>query len=340
MMGQRVNVANPLFIDTHVHLLGGMPGGTSDYEGAAKVALQEMSASNVVRSLVMPPPFPAGHATLYDYDAFVGAVRAHRDHLAFLGGGGSLNPMIQEAVRAGQVSDNFKRKFEERARRILADGAVGFGEMTAEHFSIRTQFHPGHPYVSAPADHPLFLLLADIAAAAAVPIDLHMEAAPRDIPLPPRYASPPNPPEIRANIPGLERLLAHNRKAHIVWVHAGNDLTGHWTVELSRRLLEAHPNLYLSIKIAPPTMPYAGVPQSSPIAMGTLRPEWLELIRSFPDRLVIGSDAFYPSPRSSVPYASILGGLRIFLSQLPADLAQKVGIDNAVRLYNLPAPAR
>ena len=55
-------------------------------------------------------------------------------------------------------------------------GAAGFGEMAAEHFS------GGTPYQFAPPDHPLFLLLADIAARHDVPIDQHMNAVPRDGP--------------------------------------------------------------------------------------------------------------------------------------------------------------
>ncbi len=35
-----------------------------------------------------------------------------------------------------------------------------------------------------------------------------------------------------------------------------------------------------------------------------------------------------------------LDGPRLFLSQLPPDLAQKVGNDNALRLYTLPTPRR
>ena len=71
-----------------------------------------------------------------------------------------------------------QKKFKERAEELLREGVVGFGEMTAEHFDGST------PYQYAPADHPLYLMLADIAAEHDVPIDLHMEAVPQDMPLP------------------------------------------------------------------------------------------------------------------------------------------------------------
>lgn len=86
------------------------------------------------------------------------------------------------------------RRFEQAAEAILRGGAAGFGELAAEHFSSRIG---SHPYESAPADHPLFLALADIAARADVPIELHMEAVPRDLPFPnPALMGPPNPPAV------------------------------------------------------------------------------------------------------------------------------------------------
>lgn len=316
------------YIDTHAHLIGQEPGRLSDYDGAVRVALDAMDALNITKSLIMPPPFPPEHPTRYDYEAFLGALRHYPDRFAFLGGGGSLNGMIQEAVTSGQTPASLERKFEERAAQILRDGAVGFGEMTAEHLS----FHPRHPYEAAPPDHPLFLRLADIAARHGVPIDLHMEAVARDMPIPPRFVMPPNPPRLRENLGALERLLAHNRQARIVWAHAGWDNTGGRTAELCRRLLEAHPNLYMSLKIAP-----LSLPQNRPLANGVIRPEWVELIRAFPDRFIIGSDQFYVSPRIPVRRPSSSEGPRAFLNRIPADLARKVGIDNALRLYRLAA---
>ena len=85
--------------------------------------------------------------------------------------------------------------------RIAAQGVAGFGEMTAEHFAGYT------PYQYAPADHPLYLMLADIAAAHNIPIDLHMEAVPQDMALPSGLKSPPNAPRLHANIAAFEKLL-------------------------------------------------------------------------------------------------------------------------------------
>src|SRR5207248_7902490 len=122
---------------------------------------------------------------------------------------------IQESIATGDAGTEVQNKFRQRAEEMLRQGATGFGEMTAEHFDGAT------PYQYAPPDHPLFLLLADVAAQHSVPISLHMEAVVRNMPLPSGLKSPPNPPQLHENITAFERLLNHNRRAIIVWAHAG-----------------------------------------------------------------------------------------------------------------------
>jgi predicted TIM-barrel fold metal-dependent hydrolase len=238
--------------------------------------------------------------------------------------------MIQEAVRQGKTSPELRRRFEKKALELLAMGALGFGEMTALHFS----FGPKHPYEWAPPDHPLFLLLSDIAARHGVPIDIHMEAVPQEMPLPRmgRLRSPPNPKMLRPNIGAFERLLAHNRKAKIIWAHAGWDNTGHRSPELARKLLEKHPNLYMSIKVSRDSLP-----KNRPLRdRGTrLNPAWLKVIRTFPDRFLIGSDQFYVSPRARRRFPRSVEGTNRLLSLLPPKLAQKIGYENAIRIFKL-----
>lgn len=250
------------------------------------------------------------------------------DRFAFLNGGGSLNPMIQQAVKGGGVPPDLQSRFEAKAAEIAQGGAVGFGEMTALHLS----FQAAHPYEEAPPDHPLFLRLAALAAQFDVAIDFHMEAVAEEMPTPRRFLtlSPSNPPTLRENISAFERLLSHNPKARVVWAHVGWDNTGHMTVELLRRLLQGHSNLYMQIKIEEiaPTFP-----QHYPLDRnGNLRPEWLDLIRSFPDRFVLGSDALYAEPDQ---YQGRMELTRALLGQLPPTLARQVGYDNAIRIYKL-----
>ena len=180
------------------------------------------------------------------------------------------------------------------------------------------------------ADHPLFLLLADIAAEHDVPISLHMEAVPSDMPLPSELKSPPNPPRLHANIAAFERLLAHNPRAKIVWAHLGWDNTGQRTVDLCRRLLQAHPNLYMELKVDP-----VSTGKNTPLsngATGALKPEWLRLFQDFSDRFVMGTDQHYPLTGAGPErwQADVL-----LLNQISADARRKIAAENAVRIYHL-----
>jgi hypothetical protein len=274
----------------------------------------------------MPGPFLPDDPNRFDHGAFMAAVKKHADKLAFQGGGGSLNPMIQESVRSGDAGPGIQRLFKERAEQILRDGAVGFGELSSEHLS----FLPGQSYETAPPDHPLFLLLADVAADHVVPIDLHLDVVPQAMPLPLELKSPPNPSNIRENLAAFERLLNHNPRAKIVWAHAGSDNVGNRTPDLCRRLLQAHPNLYMEIKIDP-----LDLGKNPPIANGQIKPEWLRLFQDFPDRFVVGTDQHYNSGRPMTgPQRWKM--VALLLNQLPGDLRRKIGAENALRIFPIP----
>jgi len=320
------------YIDAHNHLMGrfGPPvRQVLDYEGAAQVTLAAMDKYGIKKMLIMPPPFQPDNRNLYECDDFFEIVKKYPDRFAFLGGGGTLNVLIQEAVREGKTSDQLKGKFEKTALEILSRGAKGFGEFAIEHLCLGKK----HNHQSAPADHPLFLLLADIAAKHDVPVDIHMEAVPEKMPLPNGLSSPPNPKVLTPNLEDFERLLAYNRKAKIIWSHVGWDNTGHRTAELTAQLLKKHPNLYMSFKASP----LDSVPENRPIERGVgLKSEWLEVIREFPDRFIIGSDHFYISPkmRGRIGPPSVEPTHKFF-SLPPPDIARKIGIENPKRLFKL-----
>jgi predicted TIM-barrel fold metal-dependent hydrolase len=176
----------------------------------------------------------------------------------------------------------------------------------------------------------LLLALADVAAQHGMPVDLHMEAVPQDMPLPARMARGQNPQSLKENISGFERLLAHNRSARIIWAHSGWDLTGERSVPLMRALLTKHSNLYMSVKIDPD-----GPQRNSPFTPGgELRSEWLALLREFPDRFLVGSDQFFDERTDRLALA------RKFVDALPPNLAQLVARDNAKRIYRLDTKPR
>lgn len=283
-----------------------------------------MDRLGVTLAILSPPPFPADWAGAYGMVQLQALVRAHPGRFAFTAGGESLNPMIVATPPQG-VTPTVLHEFQQQAEAIAQGGAAGFGELAAEHFSARIG---RHPYESAPPDHPLFLALADIAAKYGMPIELHMEAVPRDMPFPnASLAGPPNPPSLKENISAFERLLDHNPKARIVWVHAGWDLSGERTVELMTALLEKHANLYMSLKTDT-----QGNKATSPfLAPRQIKPAWIAMLRRFHDRFVIGSDQFFDQGPARIDRA------RSLVDALPPDVARLIASENVGHIYRLSA---
>ena len=320
------------YVDAHIHI------DERDPEGSAKSVIYAMAEFNTVRSIVLTEPYSGENPDRWDAEKVLPALKKYANKIALMGGGGTLNPMILESARSGDAGSAAQKKFKARAEELIAEGVAGFGELSTEHFSLAAS--PLKDYEYAPADHPLMLLLADIAAQHNMPIDLHMEAAPQAIPLPAGLKSPPNPPRIHANIAALERLLDHNRSAKIIWAHAGSDNTGYRTPQLCDRLLRAHPNLYMEMKIDP-MFPGLNYPMAKD---GDTKPEWLKLLQDHPDRFIIGSDQHY-GPDANAAHVRAQA-MVLFLNRLPDDLRQHIGIENVLHIYGaghsaaLATPAR
>jgi len=320
-----------IYVDTHNHLVGRRTMGNYDVAEPALIALEAMNATGVKLNLLMPMPQAVGQELRLYLEDLLPVVKKYPDRFAALGGGGSLNVMIQQAVKEGRVTSALQEEFDASALELIREGVVGFGEMTAEHFSMNEE----HPYETAPPDHPLFLRLADLAAKHDLPIDIHMEAIPEDMPMPSRFQSPPNPRTLKANIAALSRLLSHNRNAKIIWVHLGWDNTGKRTIAMTRTLLAENPNLYMSIRIASEMHKRKVVQPSFPLdENGRLKQEWLALFQEFPDRFLIGSDEIIKAANNHPSAGSIRSTVGI-LDQLPLQLRSQIGYENAYRIYKL-----
>ena len=319
-----------IYVDSHNHLVGRLEREGS-LEKAAQNALKSMDETGVKYCLLMPMPQTIGQDLHLRFDDLLPIVKRYPNRFAALGGGGTLNVMIQQAVKEGRVTKSMIGAFDDRALKLVQEGAVGFGEMSAEHFSMTEN----HPYEWAPPDHPLFLRLADLSAKYGMPIDIHMEAIPKKMKMPPRFKSPPNPQILNPNIAGFERLLAHNRNAKIVWAHLGWCNTGERTIALTRRLLSQNPNLYMNIRIASGMRKRNFTGPTFPLDQnGLLKPEWLALFQEFPDRLMIGSDEII-KPVHDHPSAGSMQSTIGLVEQLPPDLKSRIGWENAQRLYKL-----
>lgn len=312
------SIAFAKYIDAHNHITG---MGT-------ETAVEAMDKYGISKMIVMPPPYSLSNRNKYEIDRIIPLLNKYPGRFVYLGGGGSLNLMIQRTKDAKKIPPKMRNIFRRRALDLLSRGISGFGELSIEHLSLG----PKHEHQSAPADHPLFLLLADIAAQNNVPIDIHMEIAPATIKTP-SHVLGTNPEKIQGNKKAFERLLAHNPHAKIIWSHVGWDNTGYRTPALMDEMLSKYPNLYMSFKVSSND----SIGENRPLDdNGNLKGEWLELIRKHSDRFIIGADQFYlPKASKRRVGPPSVGSTNEFHKQLPPDLAQKVGYDNAAAIFNL-----
>lgn len=166
----------------------------------------------------------------------------------------------------------------------------------------------------AEPDHPLFLALAEVAGRRDAVIDLHLDPIVGTKPLADGLKSPPNPKSQPDNVSAFERLLAHDRRAKIVWAHGGMDPFGGMTPQLVGRLMDAHPNLYMSLRVAPPTL---GAVTRLGLRIRNmlmdergLDPAWLAVLKRHADRFVLGTDSFFVIEGGTSPVGAFVAGNR------------------------------
>ncbi|MBV9406765.1 MAG: hypothetical protein JO211_15570 [Acidobacteriaceae bacterium] len=328
-----------MHIDVHMHVIG---RSQEQFDQAVARAVGEMDTYGIAQAVVFPPPIPI--LGRFDYQDYAPALRRHPGRFGFLGGGGTLNPIIQAHRDPQTLTSAVRQAFADQATRMLDDGAAGFGEMTALHLSLV----PNHPFEQVSITHPLFLLLTEIAAEHQAVIDLHMDAVTgTSMATPSNLKVPPNPPTLQGNIDDFERLLAHDRDAKIVWAHGGSDFTGNMTPALIGDLMDRHSNLFMSLRPLPlraVNNPFGLRFFNLMLTPDGVEPAWLELLTRHSDRFTMGADTFMlaPSVDPTRPAVTLSRGNQgrliaasILLSRLPASLATEIGTENAVRLYRL-----
>lgn len=134
-------------------------------------------------------------------------------------------------------------------------------------------------------------------------------------------------------------LCLRHLQARIVWVHAGSPLQP----DQVGKLLRACPNVQVDFS-ARDHMRYGW---AHPIVddEGQLLPEWHEFTLEFQNRIMLGSDpgyyegiATWDSANTGWDYVSeVLDFHRRWLSSLPANISQKLALQNAINFYRLSA---
>lgn len=320
------------WIDTHVHVPG-RQGPMVDVPGAVRAAAEVMNPNRICRMVLMPVPEVHGRFPPQVLEDFLAEARKYPNRFLIMGGGGSLNPMIHDNAKHDQVDAQLKNRFENRSDAIIGLGAIGFGEVGVLHLAA----FKGQEFESVAGDHPLFLQLADITAQHDVVIDIHFDLVTKAVKTPRWLPQPPNPPQLKPNIKGFERFLKHNRKARIVWAHLGSDFIGFRTPDQMRRMLNDHPNLYMSLRLGP-----GRVPSNHPMAGKGIKSDWMKLFKDFPDRFVIGTDQIFSmqgagslSKQHEKQRGVVRQNTNRFLSYLPAQLKRMIAYENAIRIYKI-----
>ena len=107
--------------------------------------------------------------------------------------------------------------------------------------------------------------------------------------------------------------------AKILWAHAGL-IESPQTVS---QVLDEFPNLWTDISIRE----YSIAPN------GNLSDEWRALFLKHPTRITIGSDTWIPERWTS--YEKIIEHDRVWLNQLPRDVAEQIAYRNAMKLFGM-----
>jgi len=122
----------------------------------------------------------------------------------------------------------------------------------------------------------------------------------------------------------IERLMAHAPGAKLIWAHTG---IGGVPPARVRELLQRHPTLLGELSYRP------GLTDS-----GRLTPAWRALCTESPERLLIGSDTWVNA--RWLQYEALMEEARVWLGELPATIARRIGWGNGAALFGLADPAR
>jgi len=117
------------------------------------------------------------------------------------------------------------------------------------------------------------------------------------------------------DVEATEILLGLVSGVRILWAHAGMGARA----EEVGRLVGAWPNLFVELALRSDVAPG-----------GQLDPAWRDLFLRQPDRFMVGTDTWVSSRWSG--YVDVQTDTRVWLRQLPADVARRLATENAESL--------
>jgi hypothetical protein len=217
------------------------------------------------------------------------------------------------AINAG-TDPAWATLFQNRATAAAQSGRyAGFGELAPLHVSSKS----GQPYMTCDVDNSWLLWLSDLAAQYTMVLDIHVEAT-------------------TTTLTQFATLLSHNTSTKIIWDHAGwtNLSTSTATAAVFSQMLADHSNLYLNLKMRDGQ---AGADTSPVDSDGNIKSEWLTLLTTYADRIMVGTDAKYwtDSGTAQEVFDSAYSTLNAMLEQLPSETAVKIRKGTAQTLFGL-----
>lgn len=193
----------------------------------------------------------------------------------------------------------------------------GIGEIFTRHDDLTALIHGDAPR----ADNEALARVYHLAAEYDLPVMLHSNITSK------RERNP-------LYLPEMEAPLRNHPHVRFIWAHAGTSLEIHrhqekldFLLSTLDRMLEAYPNLYIDLSWSM-LRPYLLDEQGKP------DPDWLKLVRRYPERFMLGSDVVGRFDSMG----EYMHGFEPFLDALPAEVAHKVARDNFLAI--LPRKVR
>jgi len=117
---------------------------------------------------------------------------------------------------------------------------------------------------------------------------------------------------------GVETIFSFEPNAKVLWAHAGMSDPP----EVVSKMFDRYKNLWVDISIR----------EHDIAPKGKLSLQWKKLFLEHTDRITIGSDTWVNAQWDN--YEEIISFDRMWLAQLPDDVARQIAFDNAKRLFD------